>query len=324
MSLLLIVVGLALLTGGAELLVRGASSLALRAGISSFVVGLTVVGFGTSTPELGASLAASLRGSSDIAVGNVVGSNIFNIAVILALTALVRPIPIRLEAVRGELLWMIGAAFVPLAALATGGEIGPGTGAALVALLCAFVVRCYLVGRRAPDSPEAVMESDLAALAAPAPDRRNGLVAAVQVVVGLALLVLGSRALVSGSIEAAGALGVSELVIGLTIVAAGTSAPELVTSVVAAARGRSDLALGNVLGSNVFNAFGILGAAALVTPQAVPAQTIRLDAPVTIGASLALAAMCVTGRIISRREAVILLLGYGVYLAALIRLGTAG
>lgn len=324
MSLLLIVVGLALLTVGAEALVRGASSLALRAGVSGFVVGLTVVGFGTSTPELGASVAAAMRGASDLAVGNVVGSNVFNIAVILALTALVRPIPIGLAAVRIELMWMCAAALVPFLALATGGTLGRGSGILLAALLVAFVVRSYLVGRRAPDAPEPAMERDIAEMAAPAPERRNALVAAAQVLVGLALLVVGSQALVAGATDAARAMGVSELVIGLTVVAAGTSAPELVTSLVAAVRGRSDLALGNVLGSNVFNAFGILGVAAMISPQRVSGQVLALDAPVMVAASVGLAVMCVTGRVISRREGALMLAGYGVYLGALIWLALRG
>lgn len=349
----LIVLGLVLLTIGADALVRGSSSLALRLGISPFVVGLTVVGFGTSSPELAASLAAAIKGSGDIAVGNVVGSNIFNIAVILGLTAMVTPIAIRFQAIRAELLWTIAAGAVPWIALATGREIPQWAGILIFAGLIAFLVRAVVVGRRSPDAPEARLEAELLDLIPHAPGHgaldaggrpaAAGTVpgatgagaasaasatrwaftttawwASLLSVVGLGLLVGGAHLLVSGAVDIARTLGVSELIIGLTIVAAGTSLPELVTSVAAAWRKQSDLALGNILGSNVFNIFGILGLTSIVVPQRVTEQTLAFDTPVMFGVSLLLAVMCSTGARISRVEGAVLLVVFAIYTTMLV------
>ncbi|MFW5653210.1 MAG: calcium/sodium antiporter [Planctomycetota bacterium] len=364
----LIIVGLGLLTVGADALVRGSSALALRLGIPPFVVGLTVVGFGTSSPELAASLAAALRGTGDLAVGNVVGSNIFNVAVILGLTALVAPIPIRFQAVRAELVWAVAAGAIPWIAFATNGVIPRWIGLLIFAGLIAFLVRAWIVGRNAPDNPEPKLEAELINLippasdmavpaaagtteatardvvdaglpgegsssqfpsespttttTAPSPPRYRFLTsvwwAVTLSVVGLGLLVAGSQLLVGGAVSIARSLGVSELIIGLTIVAAGTSLPELVTSVAAAMRKSADLALGNILGSNVFNIFGILGLTSIVVPQAVTRQPLALDVPVMFGLSILLAIICFTGAKISRLEAAGLLLIFVLYTIVLI------
>ena len=321
MAGLLVAVGLVILTLGAEGLVRGSAGLAARLGVPSFVIGITVVGFGTSTPELSASVMAALRGSSDLAVGNVVGSNIFNLAVILGVVAVLKPIPIRLAAVRVELGWMVAAALVPLLGLLDGGRIGPALGGVLVGLLVVYTVRGVLAGRRHPDAPAAVMEGELGEMLTPAASGRGAVLREIGLsIAGLAALVVGAGMLVDGAVRIAVAAGMNELVIGLTIVAAGTSLPELATSITAARRGKPDLALGNVLGSNVFNTIGILGFASIVRPQEISRQAMVFDTPVMILVSVVTAVMCVTGARITRREGIALLLAYVAYVVVLLTL----
>lgn len=320
---LLIVLGLVLLTIGGEALVRGASTLASRMGISPFVIGLTVVGFGTSSPELAASVHAAVTGVGDIAVGNVVGSNIFNIAVILGLTAALAPIAIDRGAVRTELVWTGAAALVPLVALVGldgRGTIGRISGGVLVAAMTVYLVRAFIAGRRA--GAEASMVEDMATLGTGEGVKKSdgGTLwpSVVFVVVGLGALILGSNWLVDGAVEIARSIGMSELVIGLTIVAAGTSLPELVTSVMAAVKKRPELAVGNVLGSNVFNAFAILGITALVRPQGVGLPTLAIDVPMTALVTGLLAWACLaTGRL-GRVTGAVLLTCYAGYLAVLL------
>ena len=303
---------LVLLTVGAELLVLGAVALAEQMGVSSFFIGLTIVGFGTSTPELSASLTAALRGQDDLAVGNVVGSNTFNIAVILGLTALLRPIPVRLAAVRGDVWAAILVATTPWIAYALGGRVERWLGALFLAALAAYLVRGYRAGR-AEHAAASIETVEHAGLEIPRTWHRTALEVGL-LAGGLVLLVLGSRLLVDSASAIARGLGVSELAIGLTVVAAGTSAPELVTSLVAAFRRQSDVAIGNVLGSNVFNLIGILGATSVVAPQRISPQVAALDAPVMFAASLALLPIVATGARISRTEGIALLAGYLVYL----------
>lgn len=313
LQVLLLVLSLVVLTVGAECLVRGAVAIARRLGVSSFFIGLTIVGFGTSTPELCTSLVAAWRGTGDIAVGNVVGSNIFNIAVILGVTALVCPVPVRLDLVRKETRVVIGVALVPLVALADGGEIGRWAGAAMLAALGVYLWRGYLAGRaegRAEADAERELENEVAL---PAGVRRRPVLSVLLVGVGLGLLVGGSALLVRSASSIAHAFGVSDLVIGLTVVAAGTSAPELVTSLVAAVRRQSDISVGNILGSNIFNILGILGLTCAVLPQRVQAQSLALDVPVMILVSLACVPIMRTGARISRREGAVLVLGYALY-----------
>ncbi|MFH0943853.1 MAG: calcium/sodium antiporter [Planctomycetota bacterium] len=309
---------LILLALGAEGLVRGSVGVARRCGISSFFIGLTIVGFGTSTPELFTSIVASLRGQTDIAVGNVVGSNIFNTALILGLTALVCPIPVRLAVVRREVLVVIAASVLPYLALSSGGVLGRPQGALFLGLLGIYLIRGYRAGRR-EGALEAALEQELEAeLRLPVVKRPPGLVVnVVWIILGLAVLILGSRLLVHSSSALARSLGVSDLVIGLTIVAAGTSAPELFTSIVAAARKQSDIAVGNILGSNIFNLLGILGTSALVTGQRISGQLLWLDLPLMILLAVVLLPIVLTGALISRFEGAVLALVYLAYLFTL-------
>jgi len=315
-QILIIVVALGGVTLGAELLVRGASHLALRAGVSSLFVGLTIVGFGTSSPELGASLTATLRQSSDVALGNVVGSNIFNIGVILGLTALLQPIRVQLSIVRRDLAVAAGAALVPWLALPFAGFIPRPVGFALVALLAAYLASAYRQARRAAAADVQLIEQEMRPAHKAARDAAARDIALV--VAGLALLVLGSRGFVDASITIARQIGWSELVIGLTLVSVGTSLPELVTSIVAVKRGNTDIAVGNVIGSNIFNALGIVGVCAAVAPQAVNHAIMVRDAPLMLLLSLALLPIIRSGGRISRLEGGALLGVYVVYAAYLI------
>lgn len=324
MDWILLATSLALVTAGAEALVRGASFLALRLGVSPLFVGLTIVGFGTSSPELAASVAATLRGAPDVSVGNVVGSNIFNIAVILGITAVIRPVRIALAEIRRDLVVAIAAALVPWTALATGGVIGRSAGAVLLAVLAAYLLFAYRAGRKATaeerDLARREVDSTLGTDGRPAGGGRTALHVALAAG-GLALLVGGSGVFVESALRLGRAHGVSELVLGLTVVAAGTSMPELLTSLVATLRGNPDLAVGNIVGSNIFNIFGILGACAVVGPQAVDGWVLIVDAPVMLAATLALVPILRRDGCITRIEGAVLLAGYAAYLAALMARG---
>ena len=320
MTTLVLVLGLVMVSVGAEILVRGATALAVRLGVPPLFIGLTVVGFGTSSPELAASVTATLGGAARVSIGNVLGSNIFNLAVILAVAALVSPIRVHIKELHRDLAVMTAAAFVPLAALATGGAVPGWMGAALIALLGVYVWRAAASARAARRSEQFVMEQELCRAGPTVPERgaTPAWLSGVLVIAGLTMLVLGSRLFVRSAVEIAGSLGVSELVIGLTIVAAGTSLPELATSVVAALRGSPDVAVGNIVGSNIFNILGILGVAALVGPQTVPAAALAIDVPVLIAASAGVWWMLRTGETMIRPEGALLLAGYAVYLGVLI------
>ena len=302
---------LAVLILGARWLVAGASALATRAGLSRILIGLTVVGIGTSTPELTTSLFAASRGMDDLAVGNLVGSNIFNLAVILGVTALMRPIPAPARLVRRETWLVIAVATVPFLSVLTGGTLGRVAGLALFAGFGIYLWRAIVVSRR-----ETALSSP--GSRSPAVDLPTWR-ACTSVGSGLALLALGSHQLVGSASALAHGWGVSDLVVGLTIVAAGTSAPELITSVIAARRGDVDLAVGNVYGSNVFNLLGILGVTCAVEPQVVAQDTVTRDAPVMLILSLAMLPLLRSGGRLSRGEGCVLLLAYAVYTAALIR-----
>ncbi len=316
----LLVASLLVMTLGAECLVRGAVAIAKRFGLSSFFIGLTIVGFGTSTPELCTSLVAAWKGTGDIAVGNVVGSNIFNIAVILGVTALICPIPLKLDVVKREVLVVIGVACVPFVASLTGGRIGRIAGCVMVMMLAGFLWRGYVRGRQESQHDlKAEAEREIAVeLSIPATGfRARPAFNAGCVAVGLAMLVFGSWLLVQSATTIARSMGVSDLVIGLTIVAAGTSAPELVTSLVAALRKQPDISVGNILGSNIFNVLGILGVTCMVMPQQVSRQTMMLDLPVMLAVSLACLPIMMTGSRITRAEGVAMLVFYAVYAVAL-------
>jgi cation:H+ antiporter len=318
-SLLWLLCSLVILTLGAEALVRGATGIARRFGVSSFFIGLTIVGFGTSTPELATGITSTLKGYADINIGNVVGSNIFNIALILGFTALIAPIPVNTSVVRGEVWLVILTAFIPFVAILTGGEITRIEGLLMAAGLVAFLVRGYRSARAENRETGAEIAKEL--------DERLGAEAAgpfvrlplavAYVAFGLLMLVGGSNLLVDSSVQIARGLGVSELVISLTIISAGTSAPELVTSLVAALRKQSDISIGNILGSNIFNVLGILGITSIVRNQQVNSQVLWLDVPVMIGLSIACMPIMMSHRKISRIEGAFLLFVFLAYITAL-------
>lgn len=302
--------GLVLLLGGGEALVRGSVSLATRLGVSQLMIGLTLVGFGTSTPELVSSIQAVLRGAPGIAVGNVVGSNIANVLLILGLSALILPIATSKQAFRRDGPVLLGVSVLVVAVVLIG-EMRAWMGACFLLLLAAYLVSTYFQERGAESAP--AHNGDTAAADSPAHlPIWAGLLLALG---GIAAVVYGADLLVSGAIALARQFNMSETVIGLTLVAVGTSLPELVTSVMAAIRGRGDLAFGNVVGSNIFNSLGILGATALVAPIAVPAQIGRFDVWVMLVAAILLIVFAITGWRLGRREGGVFLVLFCLYLA---------
>jgi cation:H+ antiporter len=319
MTVLLFLAGLAGLIIGAEMLVRGASKLALSFGISPLVVGLTVVAFGTSSPELAVSVGAALEGRTDLALGNVVGSNIFNVLFILGLSALITPLVVDLQLIRQEVPLMIGASLI-LLALGLDGGLGLADGVLLCVLMVAYTVFLVVQSRRQSQAVQEEYAAEVKPAAAGSWDSR--LPAQLLLVgAGLALLVAGSDALVTAAIAFAKALGVSDVVIGLTIVAAGTSMPEVAASVMAAFKGERDIAVGNVVGSNLFNILGCLGISALATGGAglaVPAAVLNFDIWVMIAVALACLPVMLTGREIARWEGAVFLGYYLAYVAYLI------
>ena len=314
-SWLFVGIGLALLVAGGEALVRGAGGLALLGRVTPAVVGLTVVAAGTSMPELVVSLHAASQGSAGIATGNVVGSNIFNIGAILGLTALLRPLRVQGTTVRLEWPVMLLAA-AQLHLLARDGFVDRLEGGFLLAAMVAFTAYVVQAGRSAsPTEKDELRQIVTASMG------RSGATAialnAGAVLLGVGLLAAGASALVKGAIGIAQGLGAPETVIGLTIVAAGTSTPELVTSLVAAWRGRDDVAVANVIGSNIFNALGIIGATALVSPLPVPREIIARDDWWMIGFSALLFPLLKSGKRVSRAEGGALLLAFTCYAALL-------
>jgi cation:H+ antiporter len=302
---LLFVLGLVSLVLGGELLVRGAARLASALGISPLVIGLTVVAFGTSAPELAVSLIAALHDQSGLAVGNVVGSNIFNVLLILGLSALITPLAVSLQLVRVEVPLMIGAS-IALPLLALDGRVGRIDGALLLVGGVLYTVTAIRASRHQAGGR--------------AERGRIPATSLVGIAVGLVLLVVGSRWLVAAASAAAAALGVSDLVIGLTVVAAGTSLPEAAASVTAAVRGERDIAVGNVVGSNLFNLLVVLGGSALAAPGGVPvpAPAMRLDIPIMIAVAVACLPIFASDRRIDRWEGALFLAAYSGYVATLV------
>ncbi len=304
-SVLQVLAGLAILFAGGELLVRGASSLALRMGVSRLAIGLTVVAFGTSAPELIVSLDAASRGVGDISIGNVVGSNIANVSLILGLSALFHPLTVQAKVVRLDAPIMVFTSLCLVAVMADG-EASRGDGILLLAGLVAFVVFTYWEGSR---ESEAIQEEFTTA----APTARPGLgLSALSALGGLALLMFGGQLLVGAAVSMATAWGVPPATIGLTIVAVGTSLPEAVTSVVASFRGQGDIAIGNVVGSNIFNVLGILGVTSVVGPLSLGAIT-AIDLGVMVGVAVALAVLLLWRRSLGRLEGGALLAVFVVY-----------
>jgi len=309
----LFVAGLGLLILGAEWLVRGASRLAAALGISPLVIGLTVVAFGTSAPEMAVSVKSALDGQPDLALGNVVGSNIFNVLFILGVSAVITPLVVSSQLIRLDVPIMIGVSLLTVG-LAIDGSISRLDGAILFAGVIAYTVFQIRQSRK----ESAVVQEEYAQEFG---KKRSATAANIAfIAAGLALLVLGSRWLVNGAVAFAQALGVSELVIGLTIVAAGTSLPEVATSTLAAVRGERDIAVGNVVGSNIFNVLGVLGLSGLVAPGGLPAATalLNFDLPVMIAVAIACLPIFASGATIARWEAALFLSYYVAYTAYLV------
>jgi cation:H+ antiporter len=309
-----IAAGMALLLGGGEALVRGAVAIARRLGVSPLLIGLTLVGYGTSTPELVASLEAALAGVPDVALGNVVGSNIANVLLILGLAVLISPVRVEPRSFRRDALALAGSALAALGLAATG-EIGRSAGVILIGLVVLYTVATYRAERARPDARGAILEGE-GELKDGARPLAPG-VAAALALGGIVATVLGAGLLIDGAVTFARGIGVSELVIGLTLVAVGTSLPELATSLVAAWRGQTELAYGNVVGSNIYNILGILGITALASPLPVPAGLLAFDLPAMLAATAALILFALTGWRIGRREGAALLAGYLFYLGVL-------
>jgi cation:H+ antiporter len=308
--------GLGALIVGAESLVRGASRLAMSLGVSPLVVGLTIVAFGTSSPEIAVSVGAALAGTTDIAVGNVVGSNIFNVLLILGASALITPLVVHSQLIRQEVPIMIGASAL-LLVMALDGGIARLEAVLLAAL--AVVYTTYLIVQSRRESAE--IRAEYSEAASHTEGLGRSLPAQIALIaVGLALLVAGSRWLVAASIAFADALGISDVVVGLTIVAAGTSMPEVATSLMAALRGERDIAVGNVVGSNTFNILACLGLAGIVAPAGLPVPTslLNFDLWVMIAVAVACIPVFASGRVIARWEGAVLLAYYVAYVAYLI------
>lgn len=315
--LLRLLIGFVLLIVGAEVLVRGASRLAAAVGISPLVIGLTVVAFGTSSPELAVSVQSALSGQADIALGNVVGSNIFNVLFILGISALILPLVVAQQLVRLDVPLMIGISVLTLL-LGLDGRINRWEGAVLFAGIIAYTI--FLVRQSRKETPEVKEEYAHEYGDGRSQGLRTWLVNIVFVLAGLALLVLGSRWLVDGAVVIARLLGVSELIIGLTIIAAGTSLPEVATSVIAALRGERDIAVGNVVGSNIFNLLAVLGLSSLLAPAGVGVSpaVLAFDIPVMIGVAIATLPIFFTGFRIARWEGALFLAYYVAYVLYLL------
>ena len=297
------IAGLALLIVGAEFLVRGASRLAAAAGVSPLMIGLTVVAYGTSAPELAVSVQSALAGQPDIALGNVVGSNIFNVLFILGLSALIAPLIVSQQLVRLDVPIMIGVSLL-LFFLALDGKIGRLDGLLLTVGVVGYTIFAVRQGRRENAQVRTEYAEEYGATKLQAANWRHFAIQLVLIATGLGVLVLGARWLVDSASLIAKAMGVSDLVVGLTIVAAGTSLPEVATSIVAAIRGERDIAVGNVVGSNIYNILAILGVSSLVATDGIkvaPAAE-SFDIPVMIAASVACLPIFFTGHLIARWE----------------------
>lgn len=308
-DMIYIVGGFAGLLIGGNMLVQGAVSLARRLGISPMIIGLTLVGFGTSMPEMVTSVQAALSGSPGIAIGNILGSNIANILLIIGTSALLMPMLIHPPALRrdGTVLMVVS---ILCLALLLWGQIGRSSATILLCVLVGYVIFTILSEKRSATPAAEVYEGE----AATVKDTDTSAVRdTLNLLIGMGITIISARFLVSGAISLAASFGVSDAIIGLTIVAIGTSLPELITSVIAARRGQSDVALGNVIGSNIFNVLGILGTTALIRPIHVPAQFVAVDVWVMLTATVVLLIFARTGWRIGRREGAIMLLLYLAY-----------
>lgn len=311
--------GIAVLYFGAALLVQGAAEIGARAGISSIVIGLTVVSVGTSAPELAVSLLAAFRGSPDLAVGNVFGSNLANVGLILGIAALFRPLEIHGRVVRREIPWMLAVTVLALPLL-WNLHMGRVEGAILVTVLVVYLLLLIPAMRQEGiELPGRAAQIAGEGRAMPVGRRRTFLRPVIRVVGGGTLLVAGGHGIVVGASGIAAALGVSELMIGLSIVAVGTSLPELATTLVAAVRNEADLAVGNIVGSNIFNLTFVLGGTALIHPIPVAPHVLAVEYPATLLLSLLLLPMAITRMNVGRVEGAVLLLGYAGAWALILR-----
>ena len=305
-----LLVGIGLLAVGGELLIRGSLGIAKRAGISPLLSGLLIVGFGTSMPELVVSVNAALNGQPDIAIGNVIGSNIANVLLILGLCAVIMPLAVSPLSLRRDALVVIAASLLFIF-LANDGTLTLIDALILISSLVSYLAWAYWTESRkyAPSGEVHVAEAGEIQLLP-----KSITWSSVEVIGGLVLLIFGSQVLLKGAVGIASVLGISEAVIGLTIVAVGTSLPELTISVIAALRKHADVAVGNILGSNIFNVLGILGVSAILQPIEVKGRVVVFDQWVMFGVSLLLFLFLFTGRKLGRIEGGLLLIGYFAYL----------
>lgn len=307
-------VGLVLLTVGGEALVRGALAAARRMGVSPLLAGLVIVGFGTSAPELVVSLQAAVKGTPEIAVGNVIGSNIANILLILGISAVIMPLVTHIQSLRRDGLTMLFATLLFMG-LASFGGLARWEGALMVAVLAVYLVWAYRTEREDSSSPEAELhkaeseEIEVVPMSVP--------MTLLATVGGLAMLIYGADRFLLGAIGLGQTLGVPEAIIGLTVVAVGTSLPELAVSIVAAVRKHADVAVGNIIGSCIFNLLSILGIAALVTPLPLTGRLFSIDQFVMLAATAALLLFLFFGLRLSRLKGALLLAGYVIYIAAM-------
>ncbi len=312
-TMLCALLGLILLGIGGDVLVRGAVGLAELLKVSPLFTGLVLVGFGTSTPELVTSLSAALQGSPGIAIGNIIGSNIANTLLILGLTAIILPIPADPRSFRRDAPMLAIATLVCLAVVETS-SVGRLSGALFLLLLAGYLWHTYRMEKQRHDAP-ALLHEQQGRLLEPA--ARSGALSAILALSGLAGILVGANLLVTASIQIAAALGIPDSIIGLTVVAVGTSLPELATSVAAAVKRQTDIALGNIIGSNIFNILGILGTTALVRPIRIPDNVVDFDAWVLFGVTGLLLYYALSEARISRSEGAVFLLLYAAYLVLL-------
>ncbi len=314
MTLLLLLAGLVLLTFGADVLVKGASSLAGSLSISPLIIGLTVVAFGTSAPEMSVSVSSAFKGAADIAVGNVVGSNICNVLLILGLSAIAASLVVQKQLVRFDIPIMIYGSLIVLL-MGIDGVISRIDGLLLFLGIIAYTVFLIKEARR---QGVAIVDG-VDDISPPQPLWKN----AIYIVLGLVMLVLGSQWLVDGAVEIAKYFGLSELVIGLTIVAVGTSLPELATSVMASLKGERDIAVGNILGSNIFNIGAVLGLSGLIAPNGLPVaqSSLIVDIPVMILVALACLPVFLANYTVTRSDGVAFLVCYVVYVLYVVLAG---
>lgn len=313
---LLLLVGLVVLIYGADLIVKGASRLALILGMSPLIIGLTIVAFGTSAPELAISAMSSISGKGDLAFGNVIGSNICNTLLILGLSAMIAPLVVHQKLIRFDVPLMIGISIL-VGLLVYDGNLSQWEGALLATGLLAYLIFVFWESKNETPTVQKEYDNEFGKTEQAAPKKLLWNI--LLLIAGLSLLVTGSRMMVSGAVDIASFFGVSELIIGLTIVALGTSLPEVATSIIAAFKKEQDIAVGNVIGSNLFNLMGVLGVAGILSPSGIQISqgAVAFDVPFMIGTAVACLPIFFTGFRISRWEGLVFLLYYIAYLTYL-------